>query len=44
MCQVCNMDIKVNIIASILDNHFAYACEMAGHIDSLQNDPVHACP
>ncbi|KAE9340460.1 hypothetical protein PR003_g10479 [Phytophthora rubi] len=43
MCPVRNMDVEDNINASILDDHFVYACEMVGHIDSLQNDPVRAC-
>ncbi|KAE8897185.1 hypothetical protein PF005_g9419 [Phytophthora fragariae] len=39
-CPLCNMDVKANINASILGDQFVYACEMAGHIDSLQNDPA----
>ncbi|KAE9052464.1 hypothetical protein PR001_g478 [Phytophthora rubi] len=37
-CPVCNMDVEANINAYILYDHFVYACEMVGHIDSLQND------
>ncbi|KAE9191217.1 hypothetical protein PF005_g18938 [Phytophthora fragariae] len=33
MCPVRNMDVEDNINASILDDHFVYACEMVGHID-----------
>lgn len=39
-CPLCNMDVKPNINASILGDQYIYACEMAGHIDSLQNDPA----
>ncbi|OWY97978.1 Transmembrane protein [Phytophthora megakarya] len=39
-CPLCNMDVKANINASILGDQYVYACEMAGHIDSLQNDPA----
>eukprot|EP00644_Phytophthora_capsici_P009633 jgi/Phyca11/528877/estExt2_fgenesh1_pm.C_PHYCAscaffold_350023 len=39
-CPLCNMDVKVNINATILSDQYIYACEMAGHIDSLQNDPA----
>lgn len=42
-CPLCNMDVKANINATILGDQYVYACEMAGHIDSLQNDPVRAC-
>ncbi|KAE8913003.1 hypothetical protein PF003_g2676 [Phytophthora fragariae] len=28
MCPVRNMDVEDNINASILDDHFVYACEM----------------
>ncbi|RLN97782.1 hypothetical protein BBJ28_00022825 [Nothophytophthora sp. Chile5] len=38
-CPLCNMDVKADINASILGDQFVYACEMAGHIDSLQNNP-----
>ncbi|KAE9203528.1 hypothetical protein PF004_g18113 [Phytophthora fragariae] len=30
MCPVRNMDVEDNINASILDDHFVYACEMTG--------------
>lgn len=39
-CPLCNMDVKADINATILGDQYVYACEMAGHIDSLQNDPV----
>lgn len=39
-CPLCNMDVKPNINASILGDQYIYACEMAGHIDSLQSDPA----
>ncbi|CAH0481882.1 unnamed protein product [Peronospora belbahrii] len=39
-CPLCNMDVKADINAFILGNQYIYACEMAGHIDSLQNDPA----
>ncbi|KAL3667146.1 hypothetical protein V7S43_008085 [Phytophthora oleae] len=39
-CPLCNMDVKANINATILGDQYIYACEMAGHIDSLQNDPA----
>ncbi|KAG6602749.1 Transmembrane protein [Phytophthora cinnamomi] len=39
-CPLCNMDVKANINATILGDQYVYACEMAGHIDSLQNDPA----
>lgn len=39
-CPLCDMDVKANINASIFGNQYVYACEMAGHIDSLQNQPV----
>ncbi|KAF4037683.1 Ctr copper transporter family [Phytophthora infestans] len=39
-CPLCNMDVKPNINATILGDQYIYACEMAGHIDSLQNDPA----
>uniref|UniRef100_A0AAV1U3A8 Copper transport protein n=1 Tax=Peronospora matthiolae TaxID=2874970 RepID=A0AAV1U3A8_9STRA len=38
-CPLCNMDVKPDINATILGNQYVYACEMAGHIESLQNDP-----
>ncbi|RLN62269.1 hypothetical protein BBP00_00004863 [Phytophthora kernoviae] len=38
-CPLCNMDVKANINATILGDQYIYACEMAGHIDSLQNEP-----
>ncbi|KAI9913649.1 hypothetical protein PsorP6_004859 [Peronosclerospora sorghi] len=38
-CPLCNMDVKANINATILGNQYVYACEMAGHIDSLQDNP-----
>ena len=39
-CPLCNMDVKPNINATILGNQYVYACEMAGHIESLQHKPV----
>ncbi|POM68902.1 Transmembrane protein [Phytophthora palmivora] len=39
-CPLCNMDVKADINATILGDQYVYACEMAGHIDSLQNDPA----
>lgn len=39
-CPLCDMDVKPDINASIFGNQFVYACEMAGHIDALQNQPV----
>ncbi|UIZ29834.1 hypothetical protein KXD40_003386 [Peronospora effusa] len=39
-CPLCNMDVKADIKATILGDQYIYACEMAGHIDSLQNDPA----
>lgn len=39
-CPLCDMDVKPDINASIFGNQFVYACEMAGHIDALQNEPV----
>lgn len=41
-CPLCDMDVKADINASIFGNQYVYACEMAGHIDSLQNQPVRA--
>ncbi|TMW62488.1 hypothetical protein Poli38472_005106 [Pythium oligandrum] len=38
-CPLCDMDIRPEIKAPILGNQFVYACEMAGHIDQLQNEP-----
>lgn len=38
-CPLCDMDVKADINASIFGNQFVYACEMAGHIDALQNEP-----
>ncbi|KAG7398055.1 hypothetical protein PHYBOEH_011786 [Phytophthora boehmeriae] len=38
-CPLCNMDVKSYINASIVGDQYIYACEMAGHIDSLRNDP-----
>jgi hypothetical protein len=38
-CPLCDMDVKADINASIFGNQYVYACEMAGHIDSLQNQP-----
>lgn len=39
-CPICNMDVKQDINATILGDQLVFACEMAGHIDALQNDPV----
>ncbi|TDH67085.1 hypothetical protein CCR75_005346 [Bremia lactucae] len=39
-CPLCNMDVKADINATILGDQYVYACEMAGHIDSLQNNPA----
>ncbi|KAL8003825.1 putative Ctr copper transporter [Plasmopara halstedii] len=39
-CPICNMDVKADINAPIFGDQYIYACEMAGHIDSLQNDPA----
>lgn len=39
-CPICDMDVKSTINATILGSQLVYACEMAGHIDALQNDPV----
>lgn len=39
-CPICNMDVKSDINATILGDQLIYACEMAGHIDALQNEPV----
>lgn len=39
-CPICNMDVKATINATVLGGQHVYACEMAGHIDALQNDPV----
>lgn len=41
-CPICNMDVKEDINATILGDQLVYACEMAGHIDALQNEPVRA--
>ncbi|EGZ21855.1 hypothetical protein PHYSODRAFT_329750 [Phytophthora sojae] len=38
-CPVCNMDAKADINAPILGDQHVYACEMAGHIDTLRSDP-----
>ncbi|CAI5736811.1 unnamed protein product [Hyaloperonospora brassicae] len=38
-CPLCNMDVKPNINATVLGNQYVYACEMAGHIESLQHKP-----
>uniref|UniRef100_K3WM27 Copper transport protein n=1 Tax=Globisporangium ultimum (strain ATCC 200006 / CBS 805.95 / DAOM BR144) TaxID=431595 RepID=K3WM27_GLOUD len=38
-CPLCDMDVKADINASIFGNQHVYACEMAGHIDALQNQP-----
>ncbi|TYZ64745.1 hypothetical protein PybrP1_004288 [[Pythium] brassicae (nom. inval.)] len=38
-CPLCDMDVKPDINASIFGNQYVYACEMAGHIDALQNEP-----
>jgi copper transporter 1 len=34
------MDVKQSINASVLGDQHVFACEMAGHIDSLRNDPA----
>lgn len=39
-CPISNMDAKQDINAPIQGNKFVYACEMAGHIDALQSEPV----
>ncbi|CAI5736827.1 unnamed protein product [Hyaloperonospora brassicae] len=38
-CPLCNMDVKPNINATVRGNQYVYACEMAGHIESLQHKP-----
>ncbi|GLE11808.1 hypothetical protein PINS_up024502, partial [Pythium insidiosum] len=38
-CPLCDMDVRPEIKAPILGNQAIYACEMAGHIDSLELKP-----
>ncbi|KAJ0409920.1 hypothetical protein P43SY_005814 [Pythium insidiosum] len=38
-CPLCDMDVRPEITAPILGNQAIYACEMAGHIDSLELKP-----
>ncbi|DAZ98356.1 TPA: hypothetical protein N0F65_000675 [Lagenidium giganteum] len=38
-CPLCDMDVRPEYVAPIAGGQAIYACEMAGHIDQLRNDP-----
>jgi hypothetical protein len=39
-CPLCGMTVKAHLRGDIAGHQGIYACEMAGHLDSLVHEPV----